>query len=89
MRGHEVVVATAEAFRSTVESAGFAFLPAGLDPRAPLPAAAVAATDEDRDWGEYVTRAKTEDLVAAGQSWRPDVIVREQTDFAGRIVGSG
>jgi UDP:flavonoid glycosyltransferase YjiC (YdhE family) len=87
IHGHDVVVATAREFRPAVESAGFPFLPAGMDPRAPLPPAIAAVADESRDWGEYVTRAKTNDLVAAAKCWRPDVIVREQTDFSGLLAG--
>jgi UDP:flavonoid glycosyltransferase YjiC (YdhE family)/SAM-dependent methyltransferase len=85
-QGHEVVFATAEAFRPAVESAGFAFLPAGGDPRAPLPSEVTAAGGGGRDWGGYMTRTKTDDLVRAAGSWSPDVVVREQTDFAGLLA---
>jgi UDP:flavonoid glycosyltransferase YjiC (YdhE family) len=85
MNGHEVAFASAAEFRSAVESAGFAFTPAGVDPRAALPSS-VAGGAEGRDWGEHVTRAKTRDLLASVTSWRPDVIVREQTDFAGLLA---
>src|SRR5947207_2227547 len=84
--GHEVVFATAEALRGAVEGAGFEFLAAGVDPRVPLPSEVTAAGGGGRDWGEYVTRTKLDDLLRAAGSRPPDVIVREQTDFAGLLA---
>lgn len=82
--GHDVAFATAAPFVGVVERSGFTFFPAGLDPSDPT------WTDQnradDRDWGVRVTRSKVTDLLGLLDTWRPDVIVREQTDFAGLLA---
>ncbi len=81
--GHEVVFATAETFGDAIRTEGFAAVPAGLDPRAPLQE---DGGDQTRDWGEAVTRSKTDDLLDICATAPPDVIVREQTDFAALLA---
>jgi UDP:flavonoid glycosyltransferase YjiC (YdhE family) len=83
--GHHVAFATAASFGSVVERSGFSFMPAGLDPRDPSwdgPGHSPA----DRDWGEAVVHSKVADLLALVPAWRPDVVVREQTDFGGLLA---
>jgi UDP:flavonoid glycosyltransferase YjiC (YdhE family)/SAM-dependent methyltransferase len=82
--GHEVVVASAEAFRDAVEREGFQFAPAGHDPRAPLPEC--QGGQGGVDWSETVTRKKLDDLLALAAYTTPDVVVRDQTDFAGVLA---
>jgi MGT family glycosyltransferase len=78
--GHEVIVSSAESFRAAVEAEGFHFQPAGRDPRTPVPDAEPGGNA--RDWGEVATRQKLENILALAATFPPDVIVRDQTDFA-------
>src|SRR3954462_12621257 len=77
--GHEVRVASHEGLQGWVEGVGLGFAPAGIDPRRRDP-----ARDEDADhvgWNAYEVGDKLTDLLALHESWRPGVVVREQTDF--------
>ncbi len=78
--GHDVVFATADPFCERVAAAGFRVVKAGHSPQVPTPPGVV--DDTRLNYGTWVTRLKTNDLLAFAGNWRPQVIVREQTDFA-------
>jgi UDP:flavonoid glycosyltransferase YjiC (YdhE family)/SAM-dependent methyltransferase len=79
--GHDVAFATAPSFESAITEVKMPFVPAGEDPRRTAPDQAGG-----RDWGEMVTRSKLKDLLSQAAGRRPDVIIREQTDFAGLLA---
>jgi UDP:flavonoid glycosyltransferase YjiC (YdhE family) len=83
--GHDVAFATAASFGAVVEGSGFVFLASGLDPR-DRAENALARPPDDPDWGEGATRAKVRDLLDVLATWCPDVLIREQTDFAGLLA---
>jgi UDP:flavonoid glycosyltransferase YjiC (YdhE family) len=73
--GHEVAFATTESFREVVTAAGFPTLPAGTEPFTA------------GGWDDGVMRRKAADLldIARGDA-RPDLVVREITDFGSLVA---
>ena len=98
--GHDVVVASGPAFREQVERRGFDFLAVGIDgPRASAlynerhPQALTLPAEEQAVL--IVTRMFVEIWVPAVMSdldrlvdWRPDVIIREEGEFAAPLVAA-
>jgi UDP:flavonoid glycosyltransferase YjiC (YdhE family) len=88
--GHEVAFACAESFRPDVEAAGFPAFPAGLDwridrmtqffPDAPPPGPGRMSWI-NRHWRETTAREMVADLLALAERWRPDLFVREGSEF--------
>jgi UDP:flavonoid glycosyltransferase YjiC (YdhE family) len=97
--GHAVAVATAESFGAVVERADFEHVPAGIDSRearrrllqrhpefAELPADQAWRVVTDLFIGQFgVALLEDSDRVLA---WRPDVVVREEGEFAGPILAA-
>jgi UDP:flavonoid glycosyltransferase YjiC (YdhE family) len=92
--GHEVAFATAREYCATISANGFRCFPAGAgetveenrarsERLAPLPGTERAATM----WAEYFAgmwaQRALPDLLAIVREWRPDVLVRDMTEFAG------
>jgi UDP:flavonoid glycosyltransferase YjiC (YdhE family) len=73
--GHDVAFATTADFHDVVAAAGFSALAAGLPPF------------HTWGWDEAVTRRKVHDLLELSRVvGRPDLVIREITDFAGLIA---
>jgi len=98
--GHDVVIASGPAFRDVVEPRGFDFLPVGMDgPRAAalynerypgartLPPAEQATLIVIRLFVDIWVPAVMADLDRL-LDWRPDVIIREEGEFAGPLVAA-
>jgi UDP:flavonoid glycosyltransferase YjiC (YdhE family) len=83
-RGHEVCFVTAKEFMDTVQTAGFPAIAAGPDPRQAAPL--WVPVTERGVYGTWVTRAKMEDILVLCSRWRPAVLVRDPTDFAGLLA---
>jgi len=97
--GHAVAVATAESFGAVVDRVGFEHVPAGIDSRealrrrlerhpefAELPADQAWRVVTDYFIGQFaVALLEDSDRVLA---WRPDVVVREEGEFAGPILAA-
>ncbi|HET9417695.1 MAG TPA: glycosyltransferase [Candidatus Limnocylindria bacterium] len=91
--GHEVAICTAESLGSIVASHGLRHLPGGADSLAEL-----MGPDLPRDpvrravWVAREVFAKAApdrlmpDVRAQASAWRPDLIVRESTEFAGCLL---
>jgi UDP:flavonoid glycosyltransferase YjiC (YdhE family) len=97
--GHEVVVAAAEVLRDPVEAMGLALLPVGVDDaetdrrllarQAPDVQPAASSPEQgvvDR-FVEVCARAVLDDLDAL-LGWQPDVIVREEGEFAAPVIAA-
>ncbi|HVS29639.1 MAG TPA: glycosyltransferase [Solirubrobacteraceae bacterium] len=98
--GHEVAVATAESFGGSVSRAGLEFIPAGVD----MAEAMSTLRDLHPEYAtlspEELSRRVVPDffvgvyapafLADASRllSWRPDVVVREEGEFAGPAVAA-
>jgi UDP:flavonoid glycosyltransferase YjiC (YdhE family) len=98
--GHEVAVATAESFGDAVLRAGFQFIPAGID----MPEAMARGRDLYPDFAslsleEQARRVVPDFFVGVHAraflkdasrlvSWQPDVVVREEGEFAGPVVAA-
>jgi UDP:flavonoid glycosyltransferase YjiC (YdhE family) len=100
--GHEVAFATSESFHPTVQTSGFRALPAGIGPEAlgldvqemqkrhAAMSKANPAERIDQVAGMFVgrlSRGMAPDLLKLCESWRPDLLIRETTEFASVIVG--
>ncbi len=92
--GHAVVFATRAAFAPTVQRAGFRHSPAGLD-RAinevypqirTMPASELMAFMHPQVWCGLLPEHKVPDLLALAERWPPDLVVREERDYAGCIA---
>ncbi|MDQ6688614.1 MAG: methyltransferase domain-containing protein [Actinomycetota bacterium] len=84
-RGHDVRVATHAALATGVRASGLRLIEAGTDPRV-----ATAHPHEDGlhpAWSTGAIRTKTLDLLRVLDDWRPDVVLREQTDFGALLYG--
>ncbi|HVF75909.1 MAG TPA: glycosyltransferase [Acidimicrobiales bacterium] len=90
--GHDVAFVVAPSFVPVVEAAGFEALPAGLDwlesaPEAAFPETAAMGIVElgdflfNRIFLEHAAAAMAGDLPGAFDSWGPDVVVHEGTEF--------
>ena len=95
--GHEILVATASDVCSEVETLGFASAAAGMNSDAmvseartrwPATAYEPPATWAVRMFAEIAAPAMLGDLVAAVASWRPDLMVREEGEFAGPVAAA-
>lgn len=93
--GHEVRIGCPAAFAGTVERAGFEALPCVVDPVEV--AIAPPPTSPDRPtrlwWAitiswPSVARGWVRSLLDEARSWRPDVVVAEPVEFAGRVVAA-
>jgi len=98
--GHDVVIASGPAFRDVVEPRGFDFLPVGMDgPRASalynerhpkalmLPPEEQAVMIVERMFVDIWVPTVMADLDRL-LDWRPDVIIREEGEFAGPLVAA-
>ncbi len=96
-RGHDVQVATSRRFGPVVEAHGLPGEPAGLDwlesDKSTIPDELRAPQDSTLEtfFAHQFVRMTAErmarDVAILAQQWRPDVIVRESTEFGGALVG--
>lgn len=95
--GHEVVFATAREFGPDVAGAGFELLPVGLGvealrDEAVRTVAGFAALPPDRQAArmflEIAPRRVYRDLLPAATQWRPDLILREETELGGVLTAA-
>ena len=97
--GHAVAFAAAPAFCLDVEAVGFPCFPAGPDePEAgwatlvpalrdvPQVGEAWTALFMRHVFGDLLPRHTAPDLLTLGQRWRPDLIVRDPTEFGGCVA---
>ncbi|HSH59491.1 MAG TPA: glycosyltransferase, partial [Acidimicrobiales bacterium] len=100
-RGHEVAFASAGDFCPVIERAGFPAFAAGLSLPEQLEQArrrfpGEAALDGQERFTQFVPRmlaavaapARVPELVPIVERWRPDVLVRDETDFAGPVAAT-
>jgi UDP:flavonoid glycosyltransferase YjiC (YdhE family) len=90
-RGHEVLVTGAPVVAQVPEDAGLAFATSAPDVvphRVPL-----VPVDMEREFrglresfAGWMARARVADLLTLCPSWRPDLIVRDEADFAALVV---
>ena len=87
--GHDVAFVTSERFCPRVTAAGFEAFAAGLNPGQMVERAVQSFAGEDAwRFGAHMfagvaAPAKLPELVAVADTWRPDLVVRDVTDFAG------
>lgn len=94
-RGHEVMYACQEGMVPAVVSAGWPVVASGgntlLDPRDRRPLVAVDRVAEEsairRSFAQRIAHERASRLLAIAEEWRPDLIVRDEADFAGAIAG--
>ena len=99
--GHEVAFATAGDFCPRVVEAGFPAFPAGLSLGRQMAEARARYPEQDAMKGglrfeSFVPRmlagvaapARAEDLVPIVRRWRPDVLVHDETEFAGPVAAA-
>jgi UDP:flavonoid glycosyltransferase YjiC (YdhE family) len=94
--GHEVLVAAPASFASAVERRGFDFWPCADTPPeewgpimarlAELPHDEANAVVVREVFGRLDTRAVLPRMLAAVQEWRPDVVLRETTEFGSYLA---
>jgi len=91
--GHEVAVATTPVACSAISRFGIRCFPVGADEwldQAPESAHGVPARPAATVWVELFVAVRARralpDLLAVAEAWRPDLIVRESTEFAGCIA---
>ena len=94
--GHDVAFATSALFGPVVEATGFPSIPAGLDwlesDKTTMPDELKPAPDSTLEVffaQQFVTATAgrlARDVVYSAPRWRPDVIVRERTEFGGAIA---
>ncbi|MHB8221021.1 MAG: glycosyltransferase [Acidimicrobiales bacterium] len=93
-RGHEVMYSCQEAMVPVVNSAGWLVAASGgntlLDPQARRPLVAVDRVAEKstirRTFAGTIARERTGRLLEIAAEWRPDLIVRDEMDFAGAVA---
>lgn len=98
-QGHEVAFATGRAFGPAVQQAGFRHFPAGFDfdgsaeILAALPgweriAKAAPPGPEGQLYGfvQGLAPQMVEDLLELGQTWRPEVVIRDPLEFGGYLA---
>jgi hypothetical protein len=97
--GHEIAFACAQSFVPTVERAGFTAFAAGfeINGREPQEIAPVLRLGGPReDFTHYavphffiglLARVMLPDLLALCRTWKPDLLVRENTEFAACVAG--
>lgn len=100
--GDEIVFATAAEFCPAIERAGFAALPAGLSLPDQLRTAAQRFPEQHalppgrERFHEFVPRmlggvaapARAADLIPLVESWKPDVLVHDETEFGGPVAAA-
>ncbi|MGH9177199.1 MAG: glycosyltransferase [Acidimicrobiales bacterium] len=99
--GHEVAFATAADFCPRVERAGFTAFPAGLPLAAQMEQARQRFPDQDelsamQRFEQFVPRmlagvaapARAQGLFPVVEGWRPDLLVHDETEFAGPVVAA-
>lgn len=99
--GHDVAFATAADFCPHVERAGFAAFPAGMPLARQMEEARRRYPEQDRlsameRFEQFVPRmlagvaapARLADLVPVVREWRPDVLVHDETEFAGPVAAA-
>lgn len=99
--GHEVAFATAEDFCPRVVAAGFPAFPAGIGLARQMAEARDRYPEQDALKGasrfeSFVPRmlagvaapARAEDLVPLVERWKPDVLVHDETEFAGPLAAA-
>ena len=94
--GHEVRFAAGARFGQTIRAAGFDNVPAGVDwleaDKSGMPAElrpSPESTIEEYFTQQFVTAtagALARDVVHLAASWRPDIVVRERTEFGGALA---
>ncbi len=90
--GHEVAVATAASFSPAIETAGLMALAAGPDwlqseSEASMPGFMHAeGPAQFLTLAELATQGTVDDLLAIGDEWAPDVILRDATEYAGWVA---
>ena len=95
--GHEVTFAMPPSFRGTVERVGFRWLPSGLDTSAPeyarlaeernrLPGLERARFMARYGFAGLLARQTASDLLRACDAWRPDVLVRDMSEYGGCVA---
>ncbi len=96
--GHTVAVACAPAFRPAVEASGLAALPCGRNwliatsPHAFRELDGAASEPAGIEWLRRqaflrsVTEQMLNDLLASGESWQPDLVVREASEYGGCLA---
>ncbi len=94
--GHDVAFGTSAMFGPVVEAVGFRSIPVGLDwlesDKRTVPTnlkPAPGSTLEEYFAQQFVTATAgrlAEDVVASARTWRPDILVRERTEFGGAIA---
>jgi UDP:flavonoid glycosyltransferase YjiC (YdhE family) len=93
-RGHEVLHACQEGMVPAVVSAGWPVVVSGgntlLDPGARRPLVAVDRGAEEsairRTFAQRIARERASRLLAIAEEWRPDLIVRDEVDFAAAVA---
>jgi MGT family glycosyltransferase len=96
--GHEVAFCSSASFRPEVERYGFEYFNGGLDwvtsdlttwtafpPMPPAPDPAFPAFVRTV-FADITTRAMVPDVLAVGEAWRPDLIVREVMEWSGCLA---
>jgi UDP:flavonoid glycosyltransferase YjiC (YdhE family) len=99
--GHEVAFATAADFCPHIEETGFAAFPAGLALSRQMAEARERYPEEDalvamERFEQFVPRmlagvaapARAADLVPLVQEWKPDLLVHDETEFAGPVAAA-
>jgi UDP:flavonoid glycosyltransferase YjiC (YdhE family) len=94
--GHEVMVAGPPSLAETVEGAGYRFWPGAAPPEdelGPVWARVPTVSPEEANeivvgeiFGRLNVRAMLPSLRAAVDEWRPDLVIREQSEFASAIA---
>jgi UDP:flavonoid glycosyltransferase YjiC (YdhE family) len=87
-RGHTVAFSGRPWMVPKVEALGFACFPAGIDEGLVPERRPLRPLDRGRagPWGARKPRARIADLLPLCRAWRPDIVVWEDTDFAGALV---
>jgi len=93
-RGHEVLYACQEGMVRSVEGAGWDAVATGgstlLDPRTRRPLAPLDREAEEKavrfSFAGRVARERTGRLLDVARDWRPDLVVRDEMDFAGAVA---
>lgn len=99
LAGHEVALCTPATAKARVEAYGLEHLPAGYDWVGEQIGKAAQETDLPSDHGERLTRylvtegypgqeavRTARDIIGHAETWRPDVIVRENAEFGGYLA---
>jgi len=88
--GHQIAVAAPKEFGEVVDRAGFQLLPAGIGRDEAHQRARERGLDFDDQ--EALGRRVIPDLFigqyAAAMAWKPDVLIREEGEFAGPLIGA-